>query len=912
MLPNQTVGRYQIIREIDRGGMATVYLAYDTKMAREVALKILPMQFSYNKTFLLRFHNEARALAKLEHFAIVPIYDFGEEDGFPFLAMRYMAQGSLTQQLANGPLPIPLIARILHRVAEALEKAHSQDVVHRDIKPSNILFDGEGNAYLSDFGIAKLHEPQQSLTTEAVLGTPAYMSPEQVDGGRAVDGRSDVYSLGIVLFEMMTGQIPYPAEQSHVQQMMAHILTPTPSILSVRPELPEAFAPIVAKAMDKNRDNRYTTARELAEEYLKTAVLTRRISPLNEDSWPGLATAHSLPVHLQQELASDEAQVRAGAARKLEALLYAPDSNLLIPALMALARLARDQDSHVARRATTHLDNFYEETPQTAVESPHTEASTLLTSAITADPMETSSQKFLRFIRQPVMLENSWVSALVILFLSALILVLLYAVFKPVEERSATGLASPDSIGEVSALQMAQTGAPAATSAALALTTDASFAQSTLMAKQGTRAATTATAVARQQQYAAATARAQSQATGTATAMRSQINTILAQAQPNQYVVGDHQLAHQEDNYVATYLDETIYLQDFVAEAEFFNPFGTNLHDWDIGFFFRHDPDDNHRQWRIIVSSDGDGGGYWNLDFYYNNQPVAEYAMNGRLDNGVLDTSVGGHNQLTLIVQGRTGYLLLNGYAVSQLSLASNNDGPGYIQTGTGFFNGHEASGYHTDVKNFVVRSTNPADIRQIQQKVTATAVANAATATRITGQNTAWNLLQTADSPSVYYEETGALDHQDDDLIEADTAEVHLKNFIAEAIFSNPYSSSVGSWDYGFIFRHDPETLDSYHLVILSTNYWILYLRQNGIQTTIDEGNVGNLDTTAYGRNKITLIVKDSQGYFYLNDQYMTDLNLFDRPSAGEVALATGFYNGNEIPGEQTTFHKFGVWPLN
>jgi len=904
MLPNQTVGRYQIIREIDRGGMATVYLAYDTKMAREVALKILPKQFSYNKTFLLRFHNEARALAKLEHFAIVPIYDFGEEDGFPFLAMRYMSQGSLTQQLANGPLPIPLIARVLHRVAEALAKAHSQDIVHRDIKPSNILFDGEGNAYLSDFGIAKVHEPQQNLTTEAVLGTPAYMSPEQVDGGEYVDGRSDIYSLGIVLFEMMTGQIPYPAEQSHVQQMMAHILTPTPSILSVRPELPEAFAPIVAKAMDKNRDNRYATARALAEDFLKTAVLTRRISPLNEDSWPGLATAHSLPVHLQQELASDEAQVRAGAARKLEALLYAPDSNLLIPALMALAKLTRDQDSHVARRATTHLDNFYEETPQTAVASPHTAASTRLASGATRDSRETWSQKVLRFIRQPVTLESGWGSAVVILFLSVLVLVLLYAVFKPIEEKTETSVASPGSTRDVAGLRMAQTGS--------ALTSDASLAQSTLVAKQGTRTATTATAVARQQQHATATARAQSQATGTATAMRSQINTILAQAQPNQYVVGDHQLAHQEDNFVATYLDETIYLQDFVAEAEFFNPFGTNLHDWDIGFFFRHDPDDNHRQWRIIVSTDGDRSGYWNLDFFYNNEPVAAYAMNGRLDYGVLDTSVGGHNQLTLIAQGRTGYLLVNGYAISQLNFAYNNDGPGYIQTGTGFFSGHETSGYHTDVKNFVVRSTNPADIRQIQQKVTATAVANAATATRVAGQSAARNLLQTADSLSVYFEETGALDHQDDDLIEADTAGVNLKNFIAEAIFSNPYSSGAGSWDYGFIFRHDAETLDSYHLVILSSNRWILYLRQNGVQTTIDEGNLGNLDTTAYGRNKITLIVKDSQGYFYLNDQYVTNLNLFDRASAGEVALATGFYNGDEIPGEQTDFHNFGVWPLN
>ncbi len=197
------IGRYEIKAELGRGGMATVFHAYDPRFKRDVAVKVLPREFLHDLTFRERFEREAQTIAALEHQAIVPVYDFGEEEGQPYLVMRYMPGGSLADRLAQGALSIQGVAQILTRLAPALDKAHSQGIIHRDLKPANILFDDEDNPYLSDFGIAKLVEATAALTGSAIIGTPAYMSPEMAKG-EEVDGRSDVYGMAVLLFEMLT------------------------------------------------------------------------------------------------------------------------------------------------------------------------------------------------------------------------------------------------------------------------------------------------------------------------------------------------------------------------------------------------------------------------------------------------------------------------------------------------------------------------------------------------------------------------------------------------------------------------------------------------------------------------------------------------------------------------------------
>ena len=259
----QHIGRYEIKRELGRGGMATVYLAHDPHFNRDVAIKVLPPQFMHDPMFLARFKREAQTIAALEHETIVPVYDFGEADGQPFLVMRYLSGGSLVERIARGALPVAEASTIVQRIGLALDEAHSKGIIHRDLKPGNILFDHHGNAFLSDFGIVKLAESTTTFTGNNIVGTPAYMSPEQARGDANLDRRSDVYALGAILFEMLSGQQPYQADTPMGVAVM-HITEPVPRITSVKQDIPTAYEAIIMQAMDKNPDKRFATAGEFA------------------------------------------------------------------------------------------------------------------------------------------------------------------------------------------------------------------------------------------------------------------------------------------------------------------------------------------------------------------------------------------------------------------------------------------------------------------------------------------------------------------------------------------------------------------------------------------------------------------------------------------------------------------------
>jgi serine/threonine protein kinase len=275
MLPNK-INRYEVKTELGRGGMATVYLAHDPRFKRDVAIKVLPVTFTHEATFRARFEREAQTLAALEFPGIVPVYDYGEENEQPFLVMRYMPGGSLYEKLQVGPLPIAEASRIFARMAAALDYVHSRGIIHRDLKPANILFDLYGNAYLSDFGIAHLTEASVALTGTGMIGTPSYMSPEQARGDKDIDGRSDIYAMGAILFEMLSGKQPYEAT-TPMGVALKHLTEPVPRILTVKADLPPECEGLIIQAMAKDRQERFSTAVEMAD--LLTAITAKAVEP---------------------------------------------------------------------------------------------------------------------------------------------------------------------------------------------------------------------------------------------------------------------------------------------------------------------------------------------------------------------------------------------------------------------------------------------------------------------------------------------------------------------------------------------------------------------------------------------------------------------------------------------------------
>ena len=272
--PGVMLGSHRIVALLGRGGMATVYEAFDTRLERAVALKVLPPQFLHDETFARRFDQEARVIAKLEHPAIVPIYACGTDDGIPWMSMRLLGGGNMGTLLKNAP-PDPVKALgILRRVAEALDYAHVRGVVHRDIKPANILFDRDGRACVGDFGLAQMLEGNPVVTrTGTVVGTPHYMAPEQALGNR-LDHRCDVYSLGIVAYEMLFGRTPFTGD-SPVAVLLKHVNEPLPVPAASR--LPDALLRAIQKAAAKDPFERWPSAGAFAEA-LDTSLGVARIS----------------------------------------------------------------------------------------------------------------------------------------------------------------------------------------------------------------------------------------------------------------------------------------------------------------------------------------------------------------------------------------------------------------------------------------------------------------------------------------------------------------------------------------------------------------------------------------------------------------------------------------------------------
>lgn len=280
----ETVGPYRIVAQLGQGGMATVYKGYHANLDRYVAIKVMHPAFKEDPNFLERFKREAQIVAKLDHPAIIPVYDFADVYGQPYLVMKYVEGETLKAHLQRRSLTFYEIVQVMDVVADGLTFAHQQGILHRDIKPSNIMLDGRGSSLIADFGLARIAQAGEStLSQDMMLGTPQYISPEQAQGVRELGPSTDIYSLGVVLYEMVVGRVPFTADTPYAI-IHDHIYKPLPLPSQVNPEVPAAVERVLLKALAKAPEDRFQSAVELMAAF-RQAVAETGLTELSTASY---------------------------------------------------------------------------------------------------------------------------------------------------------------------------------------------------------------------------------------------------------------------------------------------------------------------------------------------------------------------------------------------------------------------------------------------------------------------------------------------------------------------------------------------------------------------------------------------------------------------------------------------------
>lgn len=263
----EMVGPYRIIEQLGRGGMATVFKAYHANLDRYVAIKVLHAAFLEEDSFLARFEREAKVVAKLEHPNITPIYDFAEHKGNPYLVMKFVEGETLKARLKRAPLSPEEGVKVIQAVGDALSYAHKMDILHRDVKPSNVILADDGQIYLTDFGLARIASAgETTISNDMMIGTPQYISPEQAMGKQDLDAGTDIYSFGVLIYELVVGRVPFSAD-TPFSIIHDHIYTPLPLPTAVNPKVPEVIERLLLKALAKERRDRFDNIVEMVASF---------------------------------------------------------------------------------------------------------------------------------------------------------------------------------------------------------------------------------------------------------------------------------------------------------------------------------------------------------------------------------------------------------------------------------------------------------------------------------------------------------------------------------------------------------------------------------------------------------------------------------------------------------------------
>jgi serine/threonine protein kinase len=315
----ENVGPYRLVEKLGKGGMATVFKAYHPSLDRYVAIKALHPAFMEHPGFIDRFEREAKVVARLEHPNIVPIYDFSEHEDRPYLVLKYVRGETLKSRLEKAQLTYKESRHILRVIASALAYAHEQGVLHRDVKPSNVLLDKAGGVYLADFGLARITETSQTtLSGQMMMGTPHYISPEQAKGLGNLDARTDIYSLGVMMYELLVGEVPFQAD-TPFSVIHDHIYSPLPLPRDMNPDLNDEMQRALLKALAKKKEDRFSNVSEMMSAFLKAFEMLIKEHP-SEGEAPTLALNADARRTAALEKARESQQVSEPGALEAESL----------------------------------------------------------------------------------------------------------------------------------------------------------------------------------------------------------------------------------------------------------------------------------------------------------------------------------------------------------------------------------------------------------------------------------------------------------------------------------------------------------------------------------------------------------------------------------------------------------------
>ncbi|PJF37316.1 MAG: hypothetical protein CUN49_01030 [Candidatus Thermofonsia Clade 1 bacterium] len=712
-LVGQTLGQFQLLEIIGEGGMATVYRAHQHTMGRDVAVKVIQPSEADREEFFARFDREARVVASLSHAHILKVFDYGVVGDLAYLAMELLRGGSLEDRIAQGPLPIPEIAAILSQIAPALDYAHQRGIIHRDLKPQNILFDEAGNLFLTDFGIIKLQGDSQALTRkDAVIGTPAYISPEQWEGIE-IDRRADIYALGITTYQMLTGRLPF-AGTSLYETMQLHLRQLPPPLSAYRAGLPASIQAVMNKVLAKRREDRYITTSEFANSFAHAASEWKgepAADPMADTSAGitahGAPTVLSSPTPSRQALSSahtpDHEATQPLSLSDLDATMPFPIGNapptppqptllaepvsvpprrafsvplstlalgtvlIVVVLFLILVSLGSEPFSAADQTATAVAQALLSQTPsQTPTETP------TITPSATLPPD----------LAVPVTPTEAVAASLT---------------FTPSPRPSQTPTqASTPTLALV--VVLTETPTPTRTpTETLTFTPSATFTATITPSFTPTPPPTftptfTATATATNTSTPTPDFAGTEAAIQTATLRSFEVAAQRAAARAVPAFEPRSGVLRHTTRQAAETERANVQFRDLVVEALFSNPFGIDEGRWDYGFFFRDEGE--NRQYRLSVISDG----RWRLTL--RNLGQSTVVQEGILAS--LNTAADGTNLLRLVVQDDRAWFFVNSQFVAQLDVSAKRV-PGDVQIVTGVFAGNKINGRATRYSGFVV-----------------------------------------------------------------------------------------------------------------------------------------------------------------------------------------------------------------